>query len=69
MERKLDVILDFCAWCGTLLPEGLGQEDRPCCPNCGESIKTERIQGWFETAEADALKELHFGAQRTERQS
>lgn len=43
------LILDFCAHCGVLLPEGLGLEDLPRCDVCDNGVKDrgDRIQGIF----------------------
>lgn len=52
-------IISFCAWCGVRLPAGLGREDDPCCPNCGNSVKDheQRIEGEFSEEDARRFEE------------
>jgi len=58
----VDVILDFCAGCGSLLSTGLGLEKEPMCYNCNTWVKdrTSRIQGTFTRSEADKLMDIFF---------
>ena len=53
----MDVILDFCGRCGSLLEEGLGLEFDPKCLNCGNSVKSRdnRAQGVFSDTDAGRL--------------
>lgn len=55
------IILDFCANCGELLPDGLGVKIEATCPMCDEPVKErrQRLQAYCESAEEAAkLREL-----------
>jgi len=57
-------ILSFCACCGVLLPEGLGKEPNPICPNCSASVKdidTGRLEGQFTDEHARKLVSIVYG--------
>lgn len=55
------VILSFCYNCGSLLPDGLGNEQEPSCPNCSEAVasRTHRLEGRFHPYEARLLKRIY----------
>ena len=57
----MDEILDFCAHCGSLLPESLVDFlDEDCrCDHCDNRVneRGDRIQGTFTSEEAKKMKE------------
>ena len=56
------VILDFCASCGIVLPEGLGLDNDPECPICDNNEKNRRcrIQGTFSEEDAKKFSDLRM---------
>ena len=58
-EEPTEVILDFCAYCGVLLPEGVGLEDNLTCHNCSQPIddRGDRCQGTFSGQDAEKMRQ------------
>jgi hypothetical protein len=55
-------ILDFCGFCGALVPEGGAIEESPRCDECDNDIyrREHRIQGEFTEEEARRLHAAYF---------
>ena len=58
----MNIILDFCGTCGTLLEEGQGLEKEPKCSNCGGGLRdrSARAQGVFSDIDAERLHQALF---------